>query len=293
MAVVLCSSRTAICRNQGPVIDTFLAVDSRVLEVPQTDDARSSFATLVQKASSCQALELVITSRCVVDTLFASEVMAVAEQGTPESSTVTSALISHRGNCAALTALALSVAERVGVPMEAVVFPKHVVVRAPGDDAHVFELLDRGAVLSMTQLRKRLGADGRGFVVVKPRDFLSYYLDNLGVRFAEAADDTRATAMFESANEAGPRIARIRFNFGTYLLGKGQLELAEKQLRRAVRLESSNASAWANLGVAIAKQGDTAEARRCFERALRHDRGNRIAAENLKALNSGELPPRP
>lgn len=288
VAVLLCSVGSATARNHGSaLIDEFLAVDARVDAAPQPDVARTSFESLSHEASSCRTSPAADRTRCAVDALFASaELATVAEPGDPSSSTVTSALISHRGNCAALTALALAVAERVGVQMEAVVFPRHVVVRAPGDDDHVFELLDRGAMLSLTQLRKRLGADGKTHVAVQSRAFLAYYLDNLAVRFAEAGDGGRAVAMFESAIEDGPRVARIRFNYGTYLLGQAQLEPAEKQLRRAVRLDSKNAAAWANLGVAVAKQGDTTEARRCFERALRYDRSNRIAAENLKALDA-------
>lgn len=93
--------------------------------------------------------------------------------------------------------------------------------------------------------------------------------------------------MFEKAIEAGSRVARIRFNYGTFLLGVNRLEAAEDQLRRAVRLESRNAPAWANLGVALARLGEIADARDCFENALRHDPTNRIAAENLRALERG------
>jgi tetratricopeptide (TPR) repeat protein len=294
VAVLFSSALTANARDRGStLIDNFLSVDARLIDVAQTDVAHSSFEALAHEASSCQSIAAVDRTRCVVDALFAEEdLVVVADPGDPESSTITSALVSHRGNCAALTGVALALAERVGVPMEAVVFSRHVVVRPPGDDAHVFELLDHGAVLSMAQIRKRLGADGTRYTAVRSRSFLAYYLDNLAVRLAEAGDDARAVTMFKSGIEAGPRVARIRFNYGTYLLGAGQLEPARKQLRRAIRLEPANAPAWANLGVAVAKQGETAEARRCFERALRYDRGNRIAAENLKSLNGG-IAPRP
>jgi tetratricopeptide (TPR) repeat protein len=294
--VIFAAALSTHAGKPAPVLfNAFVAVDARALDDPQAEAVLSAFEALAREASPCGANAAAPDrSRCVVDALFASGQLAtVAEPGDPESSTITSALVSHRGNCAALTALALAVTERAGVPMEVVVFPRHVVVRAPGDDAHVFELLNQGATLSMAQLRKRLGADGASYAVVRPGAFPAYYLDNLAVRLAEAGDGHRAEAMFETAIEAGPRVSRIRFNYGTYLLGKSQLEPAEKQLRRAVRLEPKNAPAWANLGVVVAKQGDTAEARRCFERALQYEPGNRVAAENLKALNSGGAPPRP
>jgi tetratricopeptide (TPR) repeat protein len=279
---------------QPALFDSFLEVDATFLDPPQLTAARGAFGALAHRAAPCASVAIPRQdrARCVVDSLFASDqLVTIAEPGDPGSSTVTSALVSHRGNCAALTALVLSVAQRVNVPMDAVVFPRHVVVRARGNKDQVFELLDRGMTLSMSQLRKRLGAEGAHDTVVRPNAFPAYYIDNLGVRFAEAGDGDRAEAMFERAIGFAPRLARTRFNYGTYLLESNRLESAEDELRRAVRLESHNAPAWANLGVALARLGETDEARRCFDRALRYDPGNRIAAENLKTLNRGGSPP--
>ncbi len=285
-------------RNHSPpsLLDAFLAVDGRFLEAAQVAAARGAFETLVREAASCTGGTQPghDRARCVVDRLFASgQLETVAEPGDPESSTVTGALVSHHGNCAALTALALAVAERVDVPMEAVVFPHHVVVRAPGNNDQVFELLTHGATLSLAQLRRRLGADAPHDTHVSPKAFPAYYLDSLAVRFADAGDENRAEMMFEKAIEAGPRVARIRFNYGTFLLGRNRTGPAKEQLRRSVRFDSGNASAWANLGVALARLGETTDARRSFERALRCDPGNTIAAENLKTLNLDGSRPRP
>jgi regulator of sirC expression with transglutaminase-like and TPR domain len=299
MAIGCGLALSAHAREPAPptLLDTFLAVDARFLDASKVKAARLAFDAVAREASACATTRDsgsgMERARCVVDRLFTSgELATVAEPGDPESSTVTSVLVSHRGNCAALTALALAVADRVNVPMEAVVFPHHVVVRAPGDDGHVFELLSRGAVLTMPQMRKRLGTEGAQDTRVRPSAFPAFYLDNLAVRFAEAQSLMQADTMFLKAIEAGPRVARIRFNYGTFLLGENRLAAAEKQLRRAVHLDSRNAPAWANLGVAVARQGDTAEARRCFERALRIDPGNTIAAENLKVLARDGSPPR-
>lgn len=125
---------------------------------------------------------------------------------------------------------------------------------------------------------------------VRPSAFPAFYLDNLAVRFADAGDVGRAEMMFTKAVAAGPRVARIRFNYGTFLLGRNRLEAAKDQLRRAARLDSSDASAWANLGVALARLNETAEARRCFERALRSDPANIVAAENLRSLDLAGSP---
>jgi len=85
----------------------------------------------------------------------------------------------------------------------------------------------------MAQLRKQLGAVGVHDSVVRPKDFLAYYVDNLAVRFADAGDAKRAEMMFDKAVDLGPRVARIRFNYGTFLLGASRLELAKGQLRHS------------------------------------------------------------
>jgi tetratricopeptide (TPR) repeat protein len=273
--------------QHASLLDAFLAVDARVVDPSQVAAARTAFEALIRDASSCGtgAIPRQDRARCVVDALFASgELQSIAEPGIPESSTVTAALVAHRGNCAGLTGLALAVAERVDVPMDAVVFRGHVVVRAPEDGDHVFELLRRGARIPMTQLRTQLGSEGAHDTRVRSKVFPAFYLDNFAVRFADAGDDARAEALFEDAIEAAPRAARIRFDYGTFLLGRDRVTLAKDQLRRAVSLDSRSSPAWANLGVALARLGASAEARRCFERALRYDPQNNIAAQNLFTL---------
>jgi len=82
--------------------------------------------------------------------------------------------------------------------------------------------------------------------------------------------------MFERAIQAGPRVARIRSTTAPTCLG-----LRASTLRRS------------SLGVVFARVGDPAEARRCFDRALRYDPRNRVATDNLKALGrDGPPPPR-
>lgn len=276
------------------LLDAFLAVDTQFLEASHVGAARVGFERLVDEASPCAVGRQTSQdrARCVFDAIFAAlRIDTIGEPSGPESSTVTSALTSRRGNCAALTAVALALAERAGVPMEAIVYPHHVVVRAHGNGDEVFEMLDRGAGLTVSQLRARLGADGALGIRVHPRSFPAFYLDNLAVRFAQAGDRKRAEGLFAQALEASPRAARIHFNYGTFLLETNRAKPAAEELRRAVRLERNDAQAWANLGVAHARLGETEKARRCFQRALRSDPANLVAAENLRSLDPGGSPP--
>jgi regulator of sirC expression with transglutaminase-like and TPR domain len=278
------------------LFDAFLSVDALIVDASQVAAARAAFESLALEASRCGtgATPRRDRARCVVDALFASgELQTIAEPGNPGSLTVTAALVDRRGNCAGLTGLALAVAERAGVPMEAVVFPRHVVVRAPGDGDHVFELLRRGDRMSMMELRTQLGSDGAHDTRVRSKVFPAYYLDNFAVTLADAGEAARAEAFFEDAVEAAPREARIRLDYGTFLLGQNRVTLARDQLGRAVDLDSRSSPAWTNLGVALARLGAGADARRCFERALRYDPGNTIAAKNLITLRgNGRVPSR-
>lgn len=48
--------------------------------------------------------------------------------------------------------------------------------------------------------------------------------------------------------------------------------------------------AWISYGPTLARIGETANVRRCFERALRYDPGCTAAAENLKTVSFGGPP---
>jgi tetratricopeptide (TPR) repeat protein len=171
------------------------------------------------------------------------------------------------------------VADAVGIPLEAWVRADHVVVAAPRADGY-FELLQNGAFHPW-------GPSGhKGWTRVKPSDYLGYYLDNLAVRLADAHDLERADATFHRAIDATPKAARLRFNYGTFLLNQKRLPEAAEQLRRAVRRDGRNVDAWTNLGVVNAQGGDPVEARKCFNQALRIDPRNANARRNLDALAS-------
>jgi len=107
VACVLAVSGQAREPAPATLFDAFVAVDATFLDTAQITEAPVGFEALVHQASPCglAATTREDRARCVVDSLFASDqLVTVAEPGDPESSTVTSALVNHRGNCAALTA---------------------------------------------------------------------------------------------------------------------------------------------------------------------------------------------
>ena len=98
------------------------------------------------------------------------------------------------------------------------------------------------------------------------------------------ANSRPTEGVFRAALDESPRNSRLHFNFGTFLLGRGRYVDAITQLSKAVHADGSNADAWANLGVALAKTGDLDHARRAFEHALRLDANHEIARQNLAAI---------
>ncbi len=68
------------------------------------------------------------------------------------------------------------------------------------------------------------------------------------------------------------------------LLEKNRLEEALHALHQAVRLDTSCAPAWNDLGVLLEALGNRRDAVHCYRAALRAQPGMREAAQNLAAL---------
>lgn len=223
----------------------------------------------------------------MISRLFETTPLAPAsEPSTPTDSTLTGALATGKGSCAALAAIALSLANDARVPLEAWVHGDHVVVAAPHDTGF-FELLQGGRrhEWPLAAAKNERTAKGER---VDATAFLGYYLDNLAVRLAEAGDAVRAEDAFHRAIASTPKAARLRFNYGTFLLNQKRTAEAITALHRSVELDAHNPDAWTNLGVALSQSGDNTKARRCFEHALRIDPWNANAHRNLDALVAGD-----
>lgn len=83
----------------------------------------------------------------------------------------------------------------------------------------------------------------------------------------------------------GQEDGRVEAGLGGVLLRREKFGAALPHLRRAVALDASNASAWADLGLALVMTGDRTEGRRALDRALREDPENATAWYNRGLLN--------
>jgi tetratricopeptide (TPR) repeat protein len=104
---------------------------------------------------------------------------------------------------------------------------------------------------------------------------------NLGQLREQAGDLTTATEHYRRALALDPDTPKARNNLGVVLMQQQRPEEAVALFREEVRRFPQNADAWFNLGLWADMQGDTAEARRHYERALAENPAYRPAAEKL------------
>jgi len=291
LTIVLAAARAAHGKTQvhdGGLAASIFDVDTTVAGAGSVNTARVQFDGLVTSSGPCgqNAADAGARLQCLFGAMYhTAQITAAGEPSTAREASLSGALIGKRGSSAALAAVALCLADRVGHPVEAVVFPHHVALALPGH-SELFELLDEGKATTPAQMRARLGAEFGKSVRVPPKAYLPYYIENLAVRVAEDADNVRAEKLFELAVRVDSGNARVRFDFGTFLLNDSRLPEAIEQLSKSVQLDFRNPDAWANLGVAQVNSGDVRHARESFEHALRLDPTHALARQNLAAIGA-------
>lgn len=101
-----------------------------------------------------------------------------------------------------------------------------------------------------------------------PTEVEKYY-DNYRTSLAKYARPEDLVTLLETALQQTPGSARLHYEMGAFLAGRGRMGEAVLQFQEAVRLDPGNAGNLANLGLALAQVGRPAEARAALEQALR------------------------
>jgi Flp pilus assembly protein TadD len=89
-----------------------------------------------------------------------------------------------------------------------------------------------------------------------------------GIQYFEAGDFARAAQRFGTAARAMPSSPQFHNNYGWALLYAGQVAGAQRALETAIRLDSLNAIAHANLAEVLLVRGDTANGVAAYRRFL-------------------------
>jgi len=275
----------AAARNRGllPLLDRYFAVDAAIVG-GSADVALSAAAGLIERAGACPDSGQDREACVLAAVLGEGGIAGLQVAPSPAENTVTHALVERRGSCAAIVAVLLAVGESQGVRFKAIVLREHVLLGSAADPGLAYEVLDQGRPVRLSELHRHGPMPPGGLVHVSGSDFLPYYLDNLAARLADAGDAAAAERLFREATRIAPRVARLRYNLGTFLVQHERYREGDRELTGAVRRGWIDADAYVNRGVARWKLGKLADACRDFEEALRLEPGNREAAANLQQL---------
>lgn len=163
----------------------------------------------------------------------------------------------RRGNCLAYSMLVVAVAREFGVP-------------ASFNEVIVHPAWNRsgGLVLMSRHINVRVASAGGDFELDLNLN------DDLRIkrRSARVVDDKRA-------------FAAAYGNAGVYRLAAGDRAEGLKLMEKATRLDPTYASAWSNLGGALALSDQLDRARICYERALAEERNAPAAISGLAQLH--------
>jgi hypothetical protein len=270
-------------RTEGHVslLDRYLSIDSKVVDT-SADPVHSAASVLRERAATCTGAQ---RETCVLAAVVGSDgLMGLRVASSPAENTATHALTERRGSCAAIVAVLLAVGEELKIPFTAIVLREHVLLGSAADPGLAYEVLDQGKPVRLSELHRYGPMPPDGVDPVRAADFIPYYLDNLAARLAEAGALEPAERTFREAIHLAPKVARLRYNLGTFLVHRERYKEADAELARAIHLGWKDADAHVNRGVARWKLGKLKDARRDFEEALRLEPGNRDAVANLRLL---------
>lgn len=198
---------------------------------------------------------------------------------------------SHQGYCVGLTALALVIAERSGLPLHAVATPSHMFVRyddgstrinietTAGGAAKSDEIYIREGGIPEATLRARIFMHN-----LSADEFLAQVRNNLGVIYSERKDYAAAAREYQAALDLDRYLPAAWYNWGNDLLASGDYPGAAKAFTRSLRLFPTDVWALNNRGMADLKRGRIDKARRDFEAALQIDPAFDQAKKNLTGM---------
>jgi len=130
----------------------------------------------------------------------------------------------------------------------------------------------------------RRGEQRGGPAAVRQDPSQPVYHIRLGGTYILLAQFERALEVFQNAARLFPEVDELDYFTGLAARGKGDSELAQSALRKAIARRPDNADAMALLGAILSDRGDAAEAEALLRRAAARDAGHFNAHRDLGAL---------
>ncbi|MEZ4701910.1 MAG: tetratricopeptide repeat protein [Rhodothermales bacterium] len=188
---------------------------------------------------------------------------------------------------------------QTGKPQEALPYLNVVAQRLPGHE---------GAAFNLGRALQALGREGEAKVyldrveqiqalqqqaVVAERAVETYpgepqrWIDLAGLMMQMGYFDRAETAL-NAAQALRPRDLSLQSDLANLAFTRGDTTAALQRFQTLLRMDSTYADGWLNLGIVYAVSGDVASARKAWETALRHKPGDPDATAYLNQLKSGQ-----
>ncbi len=206
--------------------------------------------------------------------------------GNPDNFLPHRVLTRKKGNCLGLSVVALSLAERTGLPLRGVYLPGHAFVRYESEGIRInLEFADEGRERSDERYAEefRLGP-GRPYLrTLGGGEMISVYLKSVGAAWSRIGDEEKALRCYLSSAVLYPELPDPWYNAGVAFRKLGRLDDAVAHFRKAVELDPDLAPARDNLGAALAEGGQYQEALEHAYRAVALSPRSAGARGNLAA----------
>jgi tetratricopeptide (TPR) repeat protein len=194
-------------------------------------------------------------------------------------------LDTKQGDAMSLSILYLLLAERLNLPVHAVVVPGHIFVRY--EDEHFrfnVETTRKGNTVSDEYYTTKFKVPEGDNIYMKnlnKSQALGCFLNNLGNSYSDVGDQESAMVVFEKAVEINPMLSESKANLGNIYLKKNLVNEAITQYLAALRINPHDAKTHNNLGNAYSQNDSLSYSIGEYLEAIRLDPGFVDAHKNL------------
>ncbi|MBI4712732.1 MAG: tetratricopeptide repeat protein [Planctomycetes bacterium] len=204
-----------------------------------------------------------------------------ASVATPDKFLLNQVLDNNKGNCLGSSTLYFALAERLNLPLEAVIVPQHVFLRYRQDGKYRnIETTAGGGEITDKEYKARtkklvgdiIPAYSTGHEIrltpIHKKGFVGLIIYNRGVWHLQQGAVDEALNDFANSLKLLSDFTEAYKSRGAVYLKKGQFADAARDLRNAVRLEPDCPNTYYNLGVAYFNMNELIDARRNFDKAI-------------------------
>jgi len=189
---------------------------------------------------------------------------------------------SMKGNCLGLSTLYWSLAERLNLPLQAIVIPQHVfLIYDNGRNSRFIEATSRGAEVSREEYIKKTRSlvgdtipkynigDEIKFRHVSKQQFIGLMLYNRGVYYLKKSKNSDALSDFNWTLILDPENNEAYKNRGGIYLQQGNFSEARDDFKKVLELQSDAPANYFNLGQALSNLNQIDDAIKNYDQALR------------------------